>query len=148
MKRDTRYQGAIMRDRTILLIRHTHHNDGRTYWLVPGGGREPGESEEECVQREMREETSLEVRVERLLVEETDLPEGVYKRMKTYLCTPLSGEARPGYEPEPEVAAAYAITEVRWLDLDDPASWGLEVEKDRFTYPLLLRIQAALAQIS
>ena len=99
MKFRTRYQGAIMRDHNILLIRHTNHGDGRAYWLVPGGGREQGETEEECVQREMREETGLEVRVERLLLDEESLPgEKVYDRIKTYLCIPEPGEARPGYE--------------------------------------------------
>ena len=55
--RHTRYQAAIMIGSQILLIRHEEHNHGRTYWLLPGGGREDGESEEECVIREMREET-------------------------------------------------------------------------------------------
>jgi 8-oxo-dGTP diphosphatase len=140
MKRECRYQGAILRDGAILLIRHTHHEDGRTYWLIPGGGREVGETEEECVQREMREETGLEVRVERLLIEEKGRPGGVYQRMKTYLCTPVSGEASPGFEPELEASSIYAITEVRWFDLSDPASWGSELESDPITYPLMQKL--------
>ncbi|MEZ4733881.1 MAG: NUDIX hydrolase [Caldilineaceae bacterium] len=67
--RHTRYQGAIIQDDKILLIRHTEHASGRSFWVIPGGGREAGESEMACVAREMREETNLVVQVERLLVE-------------------------------------------------------------------------------
>ena len=66
-----RYQGAVIRDDKILLIRHTEHVSGRSYWVFPGGGREANETEIECVVREMLEETNLEVSVERLLVEST-----------------------------------------------------------------------------
>jgi ADP-ribose pyrophosphatase YjhB (NUDIX family) len=146
MTRIYRYQGAILRDHHILLVRHQEHESGRDYWLVPGGGREPGESEEQCVIREMQEETNLTVRVERLLFKEhwQDDP-GPYRGAKTYLCTPISGEAKPGHEPEPEAAAWYAIAEVRWVDLREEASWGEKITNDPFTYPFLKKVQAALA---
>jgi len=51
-----RYQGAILRDDHLLLIKHRDHVDGREYWIIPGGGRENGETEEECVVREMCED--------------------------------------------------------------------------------------------
>ena len=51
----TRYQGAIIKDHHILLIKQTEHASGRSYWLIPGGGIEPGETEEVCVQREVLE---------------------------------------------------------------------------------------------
>lgn len=67
--RHTRYQGAIIQDDKILLIRHTEHASGRSFWVIHGGGREAGETEMACVAREMWEETNLVVQVERLLVE-------------------------------------------------------------------------------
>ncbi len=144
MTRTIRYQGAIIRDHHILLIKQTEHAAGRSYWLLPGGGIEPDESEERCVQREMQEETCLHVHVEYLLLDEPSSPGGSYQRRKTYVCHILDGEARPGYEPEPEVAAAYAITEVGWFDLRQPETWDAQIVPDSFTYPLLQRIQAAL----
>jgi 8-oxo-dGTP pyrophosphatase MutT (NUDIX family) len=144
MSRSIRYQGAILRNDQILLIQHSEHAGGRSYWLLPGGGREDGETEEQCVIREMKEETGLDVKVERLLMEEPEHPGGAYKRHKTYLCTILSGEAHPGYEPEPEVAAHYRIAEVGWFDLHDEARWGEKVIADPFTYPELKQIQAIL----
>jgi ADP-ribose pyrophosphatase YjhB (NUDIX family) len=142
--RRTRYQGAIIRDHHILLIRQTEHASGRSYWLIPGGGIEPSETEEICVQREMREETCLRVQVQYLLLDERGMPGGIYQRRKTYLCHVLDGEARPGYEPEGAYATAYSFTEVGWFDLRHPMSWNEQIVQDPITYPLLQRIQAAL----
>jgi 8-oxo-dGTP pyrophosphatase MutT (NUDIX family) len=144
MSRTTRYQGAIIRNDRMLLIKHHEYATGHDYWVIPGGGREDGETEEECVIREVKEETHLDVTVMQLLLDEPGHPGGVYQRLKTYLCIPTAGEAYPGYEPELEVAEAYAITEVGWFDLRDEATWGEKVVTDPFTYPLLQRIRATL----
>jgi len=128
----------------MLLIMHRQNDSGRSYWVIPGGGIEAGESEEECVQREMQEETNLEVRVVRLLVDEPGHPGGVYKRRKTYLCRIISGQASPGFEPEPEAAADYSIVEVRWFDLRDADSWGDLLRGDPFTYPQLVNLSKLL----
>ncbi len=144
MKRNIRYQGAIIRDDCILLVKHREHVSGRSYWVIPGGAREPDETGEACVKREMLEETNLEVTVERLLLEEAGVPSGRYRHLKTYLCRADTGDARPGYEPEYEAAQEYAIVEVRWFDLLEPKKWDPQVKTDPFTYPLLRRIQALL----
>ena len=144
MGRIIRYQGAIIRNDHILLIKHREHASGDDYWVIPGGGREDGETEEECIKREMKEETHLNVTVEQLLLDEPGHPGGVYKRLKTYLCIPMPGEAHPGHEPEFEAAENYAITEVGWFDLRDEMAWGAKVITDPFTYPLLQRIRTAL----
>jgi ADP-ribose pyrophosphatase YjhB (NUDIX family) len=139
-----RYQGAIVRDDHILLIRHRERVSGHDYWIIPGGGIQDGESEAQCVQREMKEETCLDVRVERLLFEEHWESEKGYNRAKTYLCVPVGGRARPGFEPEPEAAQLYEIAEIRWFDLRSETEWGAKVTSDAITYRLLKRVQAAL----
>ena len=144
MTRSTRYQGAIIRDHQILLIKQVEHASGRSYWLLPGGGIEPNETEERCVQREMQEETGLHVQVQSLLLDEPGTPGGIYQRRKTYLCHILAGEAQPGYEPEGEWASDYSFTEVAWFDLRHPTTWNGLIVADPITYPLLQRIQAAL----
>ena len=144
MNRRIRYQGAIVRDGHLLLIKHAEHKSGRSYWVIPGGGREEGETEEECVLREMQEETGLKVTIERLLLDEEVGLKNIYSRHKTYLCRADEGEAQPGYEPEPEVAAYYAITEVGWFDLSSPTSWDPLVKADKITHPLLKKMRAAL----
>ncbi|MBA3948132.1 MAG: NUDIX hydrolase [Herpetosiphonaceae bacterium] len=146
MTRIIRYQGAIIRDHHILLIKHTEHA-GRSYWVIPGGGIEPDETEEECVQREMQEETCLHVQVQHLLLDEPGILGGVYQRRKTYLCHILHGEPQPGYEPEAEASSVYGITEVGWFDLQQPTTWNDQIVADSITYPQLQQIQAALGYV-
>lgn len=145
MRRETRYQGAIILDDHILLVKHREHDTGRSYWLLPGGGREAGETEETCVQREAQEETGLTVSVERLLLDEDDVPfEIYYKRLKTYLCRVEGGSAKPGYDPEIESARQHEIAEVRWLALRGWALWDDSMTNDAIIFPLLQRIRAVL----
>ena len=47
-----------------------HQTSFRTYWTFPGGGVEEGETLEQAVIREVKEETGLDVKVVRLLFEE------------------------------------------------------------------------------
>src|SRR6266511_338172 len=100
LRRDVRYQAAIIHENHVLLLKVIDAETGAMFWLLPGGGREAGESEEACVRREVREETELEVSVLRPLFEAPDGPGGIYNRLRTYLCQVVGGEARPGIEPE------------------------------------------------
>lgn len=143
-KREVRYQGAIVQDDHLLLIRHREHRTGKAYWLFPGGGREAGESAEECVRREMQEETNLIVQVERLLMEQPATLGGPYRLRRTYLCTILSGTASPGYEPEADAAAHYGIVEIGWFDLRRADRWNAQVRADQITYPQMLQVQLLL----
>ena len=148
MARHTRYQGAIVQDHHILLIRHRQHSTGRAYWVIPGGGLDGSESEEDCVVREMKEETNLDIKIDYLIFDEPGHPDGVYEWRKTYICHPISGVASPGYEPEPEAAADYSISEVRWFDLCDEGGWDEDLRQDPFTYPQLVRLRKALGYAS
>ena len=144
LSRITRYQGAVVRRGHILLIKHHEHASGREYWAIPGGGREAGETELECVRREVEEETNVTVAVKQLLLDEPAWLDAGYERFKTSLCVPMGGVAAPGCEPEPEARQVYAITAVRWFDLRDERTWGAEVVANPFVYPLLQRIRAVL----
>jgi 8-oxo-dGTP diphosphatase len=145
MKRSIRYQGAIIHNDRILLIRHQEHATGHTYWVLPGGGREANETEEACVHREMLEETNLDVIVERLILDDVSLPGGIYQRLKTYLCRVANDlDARPGFEPEPDAASLYTIAEVHWFDLINLTELEYKVGNDPFTIPLVNRVRSVL----
>jgi len=146
MTRKTRYQAAIMSGEEILLIKHQEHKSGRAYWLLPGGGIEDGETEVKCVEREVREETNLEVKVVGLLLDEPaqHIDHGKYERFKTYLCQPQTMQASPGYEPEADAAAIYGIVDVGWYQINDETNWDELIVNDPITAPRLRKIRAAL----
>jgi 8-oxo-dGTP diphosphatase len=137
--RDIRYQAAVIDGQRLLLLRCAPWDEA-PFWVLPGGGREAGESAEACVAREVREEAGIEVAVGPLLYEmPADPPDGTYTRWRTYLCRVTRGTAAPGG------GEGWAeITAVRWLPLDDPAGWDPELCADPFIHPQLLRIRAAL----
>ncbi len=142
--RTVRYQGAIVERNRLLLIRFRDPVTRHTFWLIPGGGIEPGESEHDCVRREIREETNLRVEVERLLLEHDD-PAGAYPRLKTY---PLPNRQRP---PLPRLRTRPAdppgLRHHRnrlWIDLANPDTWNSEIRQDKITRTVLSQIQQAL----
>jgi 8-oxo-dGTP pyrophosphatase MutT (NUDIX family) len=101
------------------------------------------------VQREAREETHLEVSVEALLLDEPRRPGWgrSYERYKTYLCRPMTGDAAPGFEPEPDAAASYAIVDVGWYNLYDETTWGAFAHAAVMFY-VLRRIRRALDRVN
>ena len=138
--RHTRYQAAILHDGAILLVRCAF-KDGPTVWILPGGGREDGESDETCVIREVREETRLDVRVERVLFDCPAEPaDGTYLRWRTYLCAVIGGDAAPGGGE----GANAQLVEVIWVSLVDERHWPNDVRTDVFLYPQLQAIRAAV----
>ena len=145
MTRSIRYQGAIIQDHQILLLKQIEHASGRSYWQIPGGRIELDETEEQCVQREMLEETGLEVQIDSLLLDEPSPPsDSIYQRWKTYCCTILAGEPLPGSEPEADLVDAYSFTEVGWFDLRDPATWAARLGAASYIAAWLRRLQEAL----
>jgi ADP-ribose pyrophosphatase YjhB (NUDIX family) len=80
-------------------------------WDTPGGFVEPGESLEECVRRELREEAGIEVEVGRLVatVPDTYGPTGDATVNAFYDCLLLSGEPRPDDD----------VAELRWFAPDE-----------------------------
>jgi ADP-ribose pyrophosphatase YjhB (NUDIX family) len=102
--------GAIITDREgrLLLIQRGHEPEaGR--WSLPGGRVEPGESDQQAVVREIREETGLAVRCGGLVgAVERPAPDGAVLQIRDYAATVTGGELTPG----DDAAAA------RWVNRD------------------------------
>jgi 8-oxo-dGTP diphosphatase len=58
--------GLVFREGKLLITRRAADSHLGGLWEFPGGKREPSESFEECLHRELREELGIEVRIERL----------------------------------------------------------------------------------
>lgn len=93
-----RYQVAVAaiifddEDR-ILLLKHTYR---KFEWGLPAGGLEHGEKPEEAVAREFREETGLEIAVEKMLTARSTRE---YPHVSLiYLCRIAGGQFRPSLE--------------------------------------------------
>lgn len=70
-----RVAALVLVDGRVLLVRH--HKEGETYHLLPGGGVESGETLEEALVRETREESGLTIRLVRpLFLSDTLAPDG------------------------------------------------------------------------
>lgn len=60
-----RAAGILIKEGKILLIRHQKNDD--TYWLLPGGGVDYGETMEESLKREFLEECNIDVEVKEMI---------------------------------------------------------------------------------
>jgi ADP-ribose pyrophosphatase YjhB (NUDIX family) len=90
--------GVIVTDgQGRLLMIKRGHEPGAGLWSIPGGRIEPGETDAEAVIREMLEETSLAVEVDRLIgrVQRPGL-NGAVIDIRDYAATVTGGTLRPG----------------------------------------------------
>jgi len=90
--------GAIITDDDgrLLLIKRGHEPDAGL-WSLPGGRVEPGETDEQAVVREIREETGLSVRCDRLVGSvQRDGLAGAVVDIRDYAVTITGGELAAG----------------------------------------------------
>lgn len=87
-------------------------------WEFPGGKIEPGESQQEAVVREIREELALEVAVGPLLHTVNWHYPSFHLRMHCYACTLLGGELTLREHADARWLAADALDTVPWLPAD------------------------------
>lgn len=103
--------GAVVRDdrERVLLVRRGQE-PGLGRWSVPGGRVEPGETSQEAVVREVREETGLAVVVTGVAgYVERPAPDGSVYAIEDYFC-----RVEPGADPRAAHAGADA-DDVGWF---------------------------------
>lgn len=108
--------GALIRDGKILMVKHAG-GDG-SYWTLPGGHVETGESYEAAAVREVQEETRLAVAVERLLWEGEA---GLFYEKCFLLGEAEKKTATLGKDPELG-DDAQILKEVSWFQLKEMAN--------------------------
>jgi ADP-ribose pyrophosphatase YjhB (NUDIX family) len=133
-----RSQCVIHKENRLLMAQH--QQDGKTWWCLPGGGVEEGETPEEAVLRELQEECSVTGRIIREINHATYISgEEAY----TYLVD--IGEQIPRLGTDPEFPkTGQVLVDIAWLTLAEIP------ERDRtFLWDSgLLRIPVFLAEVS
>jgi ADP-ribose pyrophosphatase YjhB (NUDIX family) len=121
--------GAIIwRDDKVLLVRQEKYPElAGAFWTLPGGAQEIGETVEQALRREVREETGLEIEIGPLVFIADAIRHDPQDRVKyhytvlDFRCEWVSGEPRPGSD----------AVEVRWVardELVDYRTWDLTRE--------------------
>ncbi|HEY1662504.1 MAG TPA: 8-oxo-dGTP diphosphatase MutT [Verrucomicrobiae bacterium] len=95
----------LFRDGKLLIAQRRKDSHLGGLWEFPGGKREAGETFEECLVREIREELGVEISVGGLFEEITHEYPGKTVHLKFFICRLVSGE------PQPLDCAA-----IQWID--------------------------------
>ena len=107
----------IVRDGRIFATQRGY-GDWKDWWEFPGGKVEPGESPEDALKREIREELATEIEVDELLTTvEYDYPK-FHLTMHCYLCTIISGDLSLLEHEDARWLAIDELDSVKWLPAD------------------------------
>jgi len=85
----------IFRSSQLLITRRHASSHLGGLWEFPGGKREPGETFEQCLVREIREELGVEIAVGEPFAEIRHTYPEKSVHLKFFVCRLLSGEPRP-----------------------------------------------------
>ena len=109
---------AIISDARVLAARRNAPPEVAGSWEFPGGKVEPGETDEQALVRELREELGIEAAVgERL---GGDLPIGETAVLRVYVCRIVSGELTLVDHDEHRWLNAAELDDVPWIPVDLP----------------------------
>ena len=113
---------AIIRDaRGRIFATQRGYGEWKDYWEFPGGKVEPGETAEEALKREIREELTTEISVDEFLCTvEYDYP-AFHLTMHCYLCSLLTEALHLNEHEAARWLSKDELESVEWL----PADWQI-----------------------
>ena len=102
---------AIIKENEKYFATQRGYGEFKGWWEFPGGKIENGESKEEALKREIREELATEIEIDRFITTvQFDYPE-IHLMMHCFICHITAGQ--------PQLLEAKAA---KWLDKNDLAS--------------------------
>jgi len=110
---------AIIRKGDIIFATQRGYGDFKDWWEFPGGKMEPGETPEEALVREIREELSTEISVDKFLYTvDYDYPV-FHLTMHCYMCSLLCDALHLNEHEAARWLKADEIHSVNWLPADE-----------------------------
>ncbi len=110
---------AIIRKDEKIFATQRGYGDFKDWWEFPGGKMEPGETPEEALIREIREELDTEISVDKFLYTvDWDYPQ-FHLTMHCYICTLLSDALHLNEHEAARWLAYPDLHSVRWLPADE-----------------------------
>lgn len=83
--------GAIIKNNKVFAAQRGNKGETRFKWEFPGGKIEPGETPEQALARELKEELKIDVKVKELITQIVDEYETQILHIDTYICELISG---------------------------------------------------------
>ena len=132
-----RVGAIVLSEEGILLVQH--QKGEATYWLLPGGGLEAGETMFACVAREVQEETGLCVTPERVVfISESLAPAGGRHILNVFIKARLEGgHLAPAQGDVISAVAWMPLEKLAALTLHPPVAGSLlQAVQENFSQPV------------
>ena len=145
MEIKTRPTAVMIEEGRLLLLEQ--RVSARRGWSLPGGTLRFGETIEQCLVREVEEETGLIVRVDRLLYLCERIEDGTHVIHMTFLVTREGGSLRAGAEPEVGAQAIIGVKMVPLAELEHHGFGARFCELARAGFPESATYQGSVRNI-
>lgn len=109
----SRAQCIVARGRRVLMV--MNRQDSHEWWCLPGGAIEPGETPEDAVLRELKEECGVTGK----LVRQTSVYSQPSPEYTAYTYHVDVGNQEPSIGGDPELGKDQILKDVRWMSLRD-----------------------------
>lgn len=122
MSKDTKsieVVAAIIRKGDKIFATQRGYGDFKDWWEFPGGKMEPGETPEQALVREIREELDAEIQIHELLhTVEWDYPQ-FHLTLHCYICSLLNDALHLNEHESAKWLGANELHSVQWLPADE-----------------------------
>lgn len=123
---------VVDKENRVLMVKHRQEEQGEIdeFWVIPGGGVEVGEYTADGGVREVKEETGLDIKINKLLWTVEEKSQDGVKYTNYFLGEIVGGELTLGIDPEFD-ADNQVLKEVRFFTKE-------EIKKTLKVYPEVL----------
>ena len=113
-----RVSAAVIKDGDRILATERGYGEFKGYWEFPGGKREEGESGEETIVREIREELGADIAVDKFICTVEHQYDSFYLIMDCYLCHVSQGTLTIKEHEAMKWLTSDTLDSVEWLPAD------------------------------